>query len=239
MNRLFLLLFLFVSPLFAKETFKIAQDPTWGSDTLGNETYSITAFTGGLLRELSDAENIALDLFATDSSELLKGLCEENYDGIFTTLQPDATTKEKYDFSSPLLRYGPVLVVREESRIKSLKDLKGKNLGISAFDRSVLVAQKVPAIYIQLYQSMPEALTDLSQGKIDGVLMSTIQAHALVGHRYPGVLRIATAPLNDDAVRLVTLKGKKKALLSYFNRGIKKLKKSGLYTLLRLQYGVN
>lgn len=242
MHRILTFLLFFTLPLVAKEsdrTFVVARDATWAPYDLGNETYNVTGFTASLLREIGKVEGATLDLQEANQSSLFKGLCDGTYEGIFSAVPPDDAQREKFDFSTPVLMLGPVLVVKEESDIKKLNDLKGSKVGLSAFDRSVLIAQKVPTLQIQLYQSMPEALKDLSQGKIEGVLMGTLQAHALVYHLYSGKLRIATPPLSDDAVRLVTLKGKGKPLVSLFNHGVKKLKKSGYYARLRLEYGVN
>ncbi len=65
--------------------------------------------------------------------------------------------------------------MRTESQETSLNQMKGKIIGMSQFDESVLIAQQYPVI-IKLYQEMPAALEDLVQGRIDGLLMTALDA---------------------------------------------------------------
>lgn len=133
---------------------------------------------------------------------------------------------------------GPVLVVPADSNATSLIDLKGKIIGVSQFNEDDLIVQKDPSIIIQYYQNIPQALEILASGNIDGLLIATLEAHALVPHLYPSILKIVTGPLNDKGLRLLTLKDAQPKLLNQFNKGLEQTQKSGLYNELRTNFGV-
>lgn len=234
--RVLILFFVLATSCFADPPlYRIGRDPVWSPLDLGSDTYNVTAFTDALMREVGKIENVQVQMIDTSSVVLFSDLCRGNFDAVITTAAPN----DRFDFSSPLILLGPVLVVREDSDIKSLSDLKNKKVGVNAYDNSEAIASQVSSILIQLYDNMPIALDDLAKGRLEGVLIATMQAHALIPHQYAGQLRIATPPLNDDGIRLVTLKKKGKPLVTLFNRGVKKVKKKGLYKYLRLEYGVN
>lgn len=234
--RLLIVFFIYTSYLFAEAPFyRIGRDPVWSPLDLKNDTYNVTAFTDALMREIGKAEGVNLELVDTSSVVLFSDLCRGKYEAVITSIAPN----DRFDFSSPLILLGPVLVVREDSEIKTLNDLKNRKVGVNAYDASERIAGTVPGTLIKLYDNMPVALDDLAKGELEGVLIASMQAHALIPHRYSGVLRITTPPLNEDGIRLATLKKRGRALVTLFNRGVKKIKKKGLYKYLRLEYGVN
>jgi ABC-type amino acid transport substrate-binding protein len=134
------------------------------------------------------------------------------------------------------LLLGPVLIVSASSQAASLSDLGGRIVAVNQFDESVLIVQKYPSIVIQLYENKSSALESLKNGEVDGVLMPVLDAKSLLDSLYLGEFKIVTPPLNNKALRLITLKGKNHALIRSFNRGLKKVIKSGVYQQLRQTY---
>ncbi len=159
--------------------------------------------------------------------------------GILTPLSPNVITKDKYSFSEPLIEIGPVLVVPANSPANSLADLNNDSIiAVYQFDESTLIAQQYPTLIIRQYQSKPQILEELAAGKVDAVLIPVLDARTLVPSIYPNQLKIIDGPLNQKAIRLVTLKDKNSSLIKYFNRGIKKLHSSGAYQQLLHTYSL-
>lgn len=219
--------------------YSIGRDQSWFPLSIGQHTPNLNAFTNALVQEIAETEDVPLHLVNINWVQLFQTLEQEEVAGIFTSLSPNVITQNKYTFSDPFLLLGPVLVVPYESEVTSLDEMEGKIVAINQFDDSILIVQKYPSIIIRLYQNMPTALEDLNSGKIDGVLMGNLDAHALVPHLYSYELKIATEPLNDKALRLITLKGKNQKLMKAFNRGLKKVFKTSNYTELREHFKLN
>lgn len=218
--------------------YSIGRDPMWFPLQLDGKAININGFTNALVQEISQVEKINIQIIDTDWLSLIDGLEEKQYAAIFSSLPPNIENRNQYSFSNPFLLLGPVLVVPSESDMTSLKQLEGKIVGVSQFDDSVLIVQKYPSIVIRLYQNMPTALGELVSGDLDGILLPTLDAHALVSNLYPDQLKIVTEPLNNKALRLITLKGEHQKLINRFNKGIEELSQSNSYNQLREKFGI-
>jgi len=217
----------------------IGRDPTWFPLDFKLQTANINAFTNSLVDSISHVEHYPMRIFDANWISLYQDLEEEKYAAVFTSLPMNRENQDRYTFSDPFLLIGPVLVVPENSSATSLKDFGDKNVGINQFDDTILIVQKYPTTYIKLYQNMPIALEDLAAGRIDAVLINTLEAHALVPNLYPGTLKIVSDPLTDKGLRMITLKGENEKLIKHFNAGLKKLQTSGQYQELREKFTVN
>lgn len=206
-----------------KSYYVVAKDPAWlaihDTPILG----PLNTFLTALMLEIAKKEKFKVNLVDISEFELYQGLEGEDFQAIFSTLSPDDTTAELYDFSLPILAIGPVLIVRNDDPAVQLDDLKGKILGVPVYGASIYLAQKVPNVVIKEYVKLPQALEDLQQEKIDGVLMGTLLASSLV-NKYQG-LKIATPPLTNEAIRLLVLKGKNQKLLQEVNQNLERLSK--------------
>lgn len=231
-------LFFLLTACSNNSKYSIGRDPTWFPLNLGEKTANITAFSTALVQEVAKEEKIPLEIYNVSWDQLFQVLGNKEYAGILSSLAKNTENKEKFAFSDPLLLLGPVLVVPQTSEVHSLVEMEGKIIGINQFDDSILIVQKHPTIVSTLYSNMAVGLEDLAKGKIDGLLLANIEAHALVPHLYPGVLKIATPPLNDKGLRLVTLKGEHEKLVVHFNKGLRKLRMKSRYTALREKFSV-
>lgn len=214
--------------------YKIGRDSTWYPKNFGEKTPYVNLFINNLTAVFTKKEHLHLELIDVSWNVLMEGLTDDEYDGVLTTLPLRIPNTDRYVFSDPILLLGPVLVLPVNSKAKTLNDLQGKILGICQFNNSVLLAQKYSPI-IKAYDSDMAALEDLANGNLDGILIGNLQAHSLVPTRFAGQLWIATQPLTDEAIRLVTLKGKGNSLISRFNNALKKVQKAGTFNQLKNQ----
>lgn len=218
--------------------FTIGRDPTWFPLQLDQLALNVTAFSTALTQDIARTAKVPIDIINIDWYQLLEGLQKKTYDGIFSSLDPNDITRGQYDFSEPFLSLGPVLVVRSTSSATSLNDLRGGIVGVNQFDNSVLIVQKNPTIIIRPYERMAMALTDLVDGALDGVVLSTLEAHILVPTQFSQSLKIVTPPLSDQGLRLLTLKGQNELLIERFNKGLAKARKKGVYDELMQHFGL-
>jgi cystine transport system substrate-binding protein len=87
-----------------------------------------------------------------------------------------------FDFSAPYCYSQSQLIVRKNERAtySTLKDLKGRTLGVrqnSVFEQQ---ARAVPGIRIRRYPAVPENLQDLAFGRIDALLDDSLLMHYLI-----------------------------------------------------------
>lgn len=216
----------------------IGRDPNWTSLQLGQLAVNTTAFSTALVQQIAQKEEIPLQILDTDWVQLYDGLEKGFFGGVFSTLPLNLITLSKYDFSEPLLLLGPVLVVRTSSSASSLNDLKGGIVGVNQFDNSVLIVQDYPSIIIRLFQNMAMALNDLITGQLDGVLLPNLEAYSLIPNQFSNELKIVTPPLDEEGIRIATLKGQHKELIDSFNKGLSEAKQSGTFINLKKQFNL-
>lgn len=216
----------------------IGRDPNWTSLHLGQLAVNTTAFSTAVVQQMAQEEKIPLQVIDTDWVQLYDGLEKGYFGGVFSSLPLNLITLSKYDFSEPLLLVGPVLVVRTSSSATSLDDLNRGIIGVNQFDNSVLIVQDYPAIIIRLYQNMAIALNDLVNGQLDGVLLPNLEANSLLSNQFSDELKIVTPPLDQEGIRVATLKGQNKELIEAFNKGLSKAKQSGRLNNLKKQFSL-
>ncbi len=237
--RIFLLFLLLTGCLSSKPSpYSIGRDQTWFPLNLGQKTANITAFSTALIQAIAKQEKQPIEIYNVSWDQLFPGLSEQRYAGVLSSLSPNSTNRETFTFSDPFLLLGPVLVVPQKSDALSLEEMTGTLVGTSQYDDSVLILQKYPTIIVELYSNLITALDDVARGKIDAVLVPSLDAHSLVPHLYPGVLKIATAPLNNKALRLITIKGENEKLMMHFNKGLHKLYSKNRYQALLEKFSV-
>lgn len=220
-----------------KKGYAIAADPLWYPlDLMGREN-NILGFSTDILKAISSKESIRFSLQNTNWDTLFEGLKQKKYEGVLSSLYPYQFNQSLYNFSEPYLKTGPVLVVAAGSSIASLADMQGKEIGLLSGSSSVLIVETHPSILVHLYASIPAMLNDLIEGSIDAALVPILSAQAYQQDLYKSRIEITTPPLNDEGLRLVTLKGQT-ALIESFNEGLTKIKKEGSYQALEKKWSL-
>ena len=149
--------------------------------------------------------------------------------------------KAKVAFSNDYLINHQILVTKTKSQINTLKDMKGKTLGVQtgssgAFDLDAqpkllknMIANKTPI----LYDTFNDAFIDLDAGRIQGILMDEVYARYYIAHKPdPASYHIIgdSFPPEEFAVGM---RKSDHVLREKINAGLKALKADG--TIAKLQ----
>lgn len=106
----------------------------------------------------------------TASDRMMK-LYSGDIDMIVATMSITSKRQEILDFSNPYYTAGQAVLVKKESKIKTLRDLNGKRAIIvfgSTSERSLRAA--VPNVGIRGYKTYTEAFKALKNGKADAIV---------------------------------------------------------------------
>ncbi len=218
--------------------YSIGKDPSWFPMRLEEWATPINGFAGAVVQELAEVEHRPFKMVDVAWNQLFEGLEEKDYDAVLTTLPPNVMSLSRFDFSEPLMLLGPVLVVAASSSVTSLEEMRGKIVSVNPYDDSVLIAQSYPLAAIEMYESVPTALEEVQSGEVDGALIPFLDAYSLVDTRFASSLRVATPPLSDKGIRLITLKGENREVIEHFNEGLKRMKRHGDYNRLWRKYNL-
>lgn len=221
-----------------KRFYLIGRDSTWYPFNLRGKERNLIAFTNDLMAAIAKETKLHFEWIETSPSTLLEGLNIENYDAIISTLQPNFVNRTHYLFSNLFFELGLVLIVQQNSLVTSLKDLQGKTIAISHNSYPIFNSIReggVQTYNIQLitYDSINQALDLLKTGRLDGIVAHTLTAYALTKSFNRESFKIATPPLTDEGLRLITLQNEtSEALIKDFNQALKTIKENGEYAQL-------
>jgi polar amino acid transport system substrate-binding protein len=211
---------------------KVGVDASWYPLNLDQQERNVTAFSTELLGQIGTLEKIPFVKVTVNWDTLMEGLQKNQYEAILTSMPPYIFNEKLFDFSAVYLPLGPVLIVPLNSTIHSLDTLDGKEIAVIAGSTNTVILEKSAGVLIRDYDSIPKALNDVAAGTIDGAMIDILPAAAYCRDLYQGVLKIATPPLTDEGLRLVTKRGTAPDLIKGFNKGLNKLKKNGSYDKL-------
>jgi len=224
-------------PDIRKRTFQIGRDSTWYPMDLRGKEKAMVGFTNDLIAAIGKQQDFRSIVFEVGPNALLDGLNIGNYDAILSSMPPNTINRKRYGFSDPFYLVGPVLLVSEDSDIDSMEDMSGRILGIESGSLQIFNITEPPDIVIIPYDSGATALEALDEGVIDGVLLDALRAHVWAEGFYAGRLKVATSPLTNRGLRLVT-RNQPEFLtwISQFDEGLQAIKESGLYDQLLIKW---
>ncbi|WP_319466399.1 transporter substrate-binding domain-containing protein [uncultured Pseudodesulfovibrio sp.] len=97
-------------------------------------------------------------------------------------------------YSKPYLSFPLSILVRDDSSVLNLRDLKGKKVGVvRGYDIENSLNQDTPGIDIVLVDNTEEALWDLVEGKLDALVSSTVSYRYLTSKHGISNVRVAVA----------------------------------------------
>lgn len=238
-KTLLLLLFLFFASCGKTgPTYRIGLDPSWYPlDIPSGKEANVLGFATDLLQEIAKREGIQLVLVFMSWDNLLPGLNEKQYDGVLSSLQPYKFNEKQYSFSAPCLMTGPVLIVPSSSPITSMNMLNNLEIGYPEGSTEEALLVSSPDVLIRTYSSIPQALTDIVMGNLDGALVGYLPAINYTQDLYADELRIATPPLDETGIRLLTL-ANASSLTAKFNHGFNALLQDGTYNTFATKWGL-
>ncbi|MEM8728017.1 MAG: transporter substrate-binding domain-containing protein [Chlamydiota bacterium] len=221
------------------KTYWIGIDPSfYGAPLVGKEG-QVYAFSKELLLAIAHEEGVFFKSVTMAWDHLIYGLKNDRYDAMLSSVSPRIHLLETYDFSEPFLHIGPVLVAKKDLKVNGVKDLKGKEIGVESINQEALLIERYPGVNVRYYSSILDAFEAMMTDRIDGILIDYLQATGYIRNLYREQLKIATPPLNDSGLRLVTLNGDERELIEAFNRGLDKLRVNGTYEKLLEKWGLN
>lgn len=234
-KRFCIFLFLAIALLSCEakgKTYRIGIDPSYFPAPLGGKEGNVYAFSRELLREISREEGVSFETIVVPWDALVDGLKKKKYDAMLSSISPRMSLQETYSFSKPFLSIGPVLVLKQEVLVTSPHSLKGKEISVGSRNQEALLIEKYSGVNVHYYDSIPDAFEEIITDQIDGILIDYLQAISYIQHLHREKIKIATPPLSDLGLRLLSLVGEQQDLLTAFNRGLSKLQDNGTYEKL-------
>lgn len=215
------------------EVYRIGYDESWSPLNVPDKERNLAAFSSELLIDIANKENIEIQLVSVGPDTLMEKLDNHEFDAVLSTITPDQTQKTYYTFSIPYFLIGPVLVVPTSDKVNSFQDMAKKVVGVTSGISLSFNIKQPPGITYITYSYTLAAFADLDKGYIDGFILDLLPAYNYTKGFFSGRLKIASAPLTDDGIRLMVRRGSSSTpIIEKFNNGLDALKAEGEYQKL-------
>ena len=131
---------------------------------------------------------------------------------------------QNVDFSTPYATAAQVIIVPADSAIASPDDLAGKTIGVQLGTTGDIYAEDIEEATIERYNKGFEAVSALTQGKVDAVIIDNEPAKVFVSQNEE--LKIVDEAFTYEEYAIAVKKGNAE-LLDKINPAITKLQESG------------
>ncbi|MBI5346620.1 MAG: amino acid ABC transporter substrate-binding protein [Chlamydiae bacterium] len=234
----FLLLTLFLCGCSSKkETYVIGIDKSfYGLEAQGQQKH-LYGFIEELLSEIASEMKVEFNLTFANWDSIMFDLEKGKYQAVFSSMVPHNFTESRYDFSKNFFPTGPVLIIPLSDKNIALEKIKNKHAGVITGSNSILILQKYPDITPQSFDSIPALLDGVVMGDVDLALLDITLAYPYIKDIYSESLKIGSSPLNDEGLRLISMKDQQKKLMTVFDKGLKALEKNKKLKAIEEKWG--
>lgn len=213
-----------------KGTYKIGIDVTYPPFEFekGGKTEGIDV---DLINAIAKDQDFKVKLEAMDFSGIIPAMQAGQLDVGMGGMSITDERKKKVDFSDPYFDAGLTVVVKKDSSIKSIDDLKGKKLAVKNGTTGAKFASDNADKYgyeVVQFNDSPSMFQEVSNGNADALIEDyPVITYAIAQQDLK--LKTVGDRLNGDQYGISVMKGKNQDLLKKINKGLENLKKNGEY----------
>ncbi|MEC1008887.1 transporter substrate-binding domain-containing protein [Bacillus altitudinis] len=220
-----------------KGTYKIGIDVTYPPFEFekGGKTVGIDV---DLINAIAKDQDFKVKLEAMDFSGIIPAMQAGQLDVGMGGMSITDERKKKVDFSDPYFDAGLTVVVKKDSSIKSIDDLKGKKLAVKNGTTGAKFASDNADKYgyeVVQFNDSPSMFQEVSNGNADALIEDyPVITYAIAQQDLK--LKTVGDRLNGDQYGISVMKGKNQDLLKKINKGLENLKKNGEYDKIIEKY---
>jgi polar amino acid transport system substrate-binding protein len=164
-------------------------------------------------------------------ASIIEGVKTGRFDAAVASHTVTPEREKQVSFSTPYYYSGPQIFTRPDSDIKTLDDLKGKEIAVSKGSTYAKTAETV-SDNLKIYDSDVTALEALSKGKHDAVITDFITGKTAIGKG----LNIEAKKLLGRSEQAIAISKDNPKLLEDVNKALETLRENGTLKKLSVKY---
>lgn len=155
---------------------KCAFSGSYAPFTMQNTSGEWDGLAVRVFTEMLNRLDLKFEPVVTKWETLLVGLFADKYDILCGTMDITKERQERVLFVDGWLESGGRLIVNKDSDIQETAQFKGKTMGVLVSSTWAELAKPLEPGETKYYQSESDAMRDLSNNKVDGVITDSIAA---------------------------------------------------------------
>ncbi|MFT8557599.1 MAG: amino acid ABC transporter substrate-binding protein/permease [Liquorilactobacillus hordei] len=221
----------------AATTYTIGTDVTFPPFVYANSNNKYVGIDMELIRSIAKEEGFKVDIKPLGFNAAVQSLSSGQIDGVIAGMTITDERKQTLDFSTPYYESGIVMAVAPNSKITSLKGLKGKTVAVKTGTQGATYANSIKDKYgfkVVTFDDSDNVYNDVKTG--NSVACFDDSAVLNYGVKTGLGLKVVTKPADIGQYGFAVKKGQNQKLLKMFNEGLAKLKKNGKYDQIIKKY---
>lgn len=220
------------------KVYKVGVDTTYPPFEFkeGNEYKGIDI---DLINAIAQNQGLKIELKPMDFGGIIPAMQANQLDIAIAGMSITDERKKVVDFSKPYFDAGLTIVTKKDNnKIKSIKDLKGKTVAVKKGTTGAKYAQEHGTQYgftVVQFNDSPSMFQEVANGGAD-VLLEDYPVIAYAIAKKDLGLKIVGDRLNGDQYGIAVLKGQNQELLNKINQGLDQLKANGEYDKIIEKY---
>jgi glutamine transport system substrate-binding protein len=192
-----------------------------------------------LINAIAKNQGFKIELSPMDFGGIIPAMQANQLDVAIAGMSITDDRKKIVDFTTPYFDAGLTVVVKKDnSNIKSVKDLKGKKVAVKKGTTGAKYAQENASklgITVVQFNDSPAMFQEVSNGNADALIEDYPVISYAIAQKDLG-LKIVGDRLNGDQYGIAVLKGQNQDLLKKINKGLDEIKKDGTYDKIVKSY---
>ena len=222
----------------AEKVYVFATDATWPPLEYIDESGNLTGFEVELVPMIGEKVGVKMVAKNIPWDTIFAGLANGQYDGVASGVSVTEDRKKTMDISTPILEAGQVIIVKKDSTVKGIDDIKGLKVGVQIGTTGDLVLDNYDVVRKQ-YDDIGLALQDMLNNNLDACVCDSLIASdfVLANPNYSDKLKVAGSSFTQEDIAIAVKKGNKE-LLDLINKGLSELKADGSYDKLKAKWNL-
>ena len=183
-----------------------------------------------LMNEIARRAGFEVEYENVQFDSILRGLDADLFDASISAMTITTEREKQMDFSDPYFNADQALLVKSDSKIKTVDDLSEATVGVQAGSTGQLKGEDLhddgQVGEIKPYRTIGEAFADLRAGKIEGVIYALSAAQKKVSENEGKIRYVEPIPTGDQYGIAFP---KDSLLVEPVNRTLAEIKADGTY----------
>ena len=189
-----------------------------------HENNEIVGIDADIAKAIADKLGMELEIKDMAFDSLIPAVQSGKADFTAAGMTVSEDRKKNVDFTDTYAEAAQVIIVKEDSEIKTKDDLIGKKIGVQTGTTGDMYADDIEDGEVQRFNKGMDAVMALTQGKIDAVIIDREPAKVFAKDNEG--LKILDEAFTEEEYAIALKKGNTE-LLDKMNEAIKELKESG------------
>jgi len=155
-----------------------------------------------LMNEIAKRAGFEVEYENVQFDSILRGLDADLFDASISAMSITTEREKQIDFSDPYFDADQALLVRSNSKIKSVDDLSDATVGVQAGSTGQIKGEELhdggQLGEVRPYRTIGEAFAELRTGKIEGVIYDLSSAHKKVTENEGKIRYVESIPTGEQ-----------------------------------------